>query len=96
MSRVVEVLALLLSLGYRWLEKLDADRAQAFRDSLRDDPLRVLMQQTGGSLPIPSTPTLTSQRIVILDGVRGWWIHERDAATLAQWIYDVTGEGGDE
>lgn len=48
MSRVVEVLALALSLGYRWLEKLDADRAQAFRNSLRDDPLRVLMQQTGG------------------------------------------------
>jgi hypothetical protein len=47
-SRVVEVLAIALSLGYRWLEKLDADRAQAFRDSLRDDPLRVLMQQTGG------------------------------------------------
>lgn len=55
MSRVVEVLALLLSLGYRWLEKLDADRAQAFRDSLRDDPLRVLMQQTGGK---PSDPVL--------------------------------------
>ena len=36
------------SLGYRWLEKLDADRAQAFSDSLRDDPLGVLMQQTGG------------------------------------------------
>nr|DAQ90406.1 MAG TPA: hypothetical protein [Caudoviricetes sp.] len=53
MSRVVEVLALALSLGYRWLEKLDADRAQAFRDSLRDDPLRVLMQQTGGK---PSDP----------------------------------------
>lgn len=52
-SRVVEVIALLLSLGYRWLEKLDADRAQAFRDSLRDDPLRVLMQQTGGK---PSDP----------------------------------------
>lgn len=49
MSRVVEVIALLLSLGYRWLEKLDADRAQAFRD----DPLRVLMQQTGGK---PSDP----------------------------------------
>ena len=48
MSRVVEVLALLLSLGYRWLEKLAADRAQAFSNSLRDDPLRVLMQQTGG------------------------------------------------
>lgn len=48
MSRAVEVLALLLSLGYRWLEKLDADRAQDFRDSLRDDPMRVLMQQTGG------------------------------------------------
>lgn len=53
MSRVVEVIALLLALGYRWLEKLDADRAQAFRDSLRDDPLRVLMQQTGGK---PSDP----------------------------------------
>ena len=53
MSRAVEVLALLLSLGYRWLEKLDADRAQAVRDSLRDDPLRVLMQQTGGK---PSDP----------------------------------------
>lgn len=53
MSRAVEVLALLLSLGYRWLEKLDADRAQALRDSLRDDPLRVLMQQTGGK---PSDP----------------------------------------
>ena len=48
MSRVVEVLALALSLGYRWLEKLSPDRAQAFRDSLRDDPLGVLMQQTGG------------------------------------------------
>lgn len=53
MSRVVEVLAIALSLGYRWLEKLDADRAQAFRNSLRDDPLRVLMQQTGGK---PSDP----------------------------------------
>lgn len=52
-SRVVEVLALLLSLGYRWLEKLDADRAQAFRYSLRDDPLRVLMQQTGGKSSDP-------------------------------------------
>lgn len=48
MSSVVEVLALALSLGYRWLKKLDADRAQAFRDSLHDDPLGVLMQQTGG------------------------------------------------
>lgn len=53
MSSVVEVLALALSLGYRWLEKLDADRAQAFRNSLRDDPLGVLMQQTGGK---PSDP----------------------------------------
>ncbi len=53
MSRVVEVLAIALSLGYRWLEKLDADRAQAFRDSLRDDPLRVLMQQTGGKSSDP-------------------------------------------
>lgn len=55
MSRVVEVLAIALSLGYRWLEKLDADRAQAFpfRDSLRDDPLRVLMQQTGGKTSDP-------------------------------------------
>ena len=53
MSRAVEVLALLLSLGYRWLEKLDADRAQAFSDSLRDDPLRVLMQQTGGKTSDP-------------------------------------------
>lgn len=43
----------------------------------------------GGSLPIPSTPTLTSQKIVVLDGVRGWWIDERDAATLAQWIENV-------
>lgn len=57
MSSVVEVIALLLSLGYRWLEKLDADRAQAFRDSLRDDPLRVLMQQTGGK---PSDPVHAS------------------------------------
>lgn len=47
-SRVVEVLAIALSLGYRWLEKLDADRAQAFRDSLRDDPLRVLMHADRG------------------------------------------------
>ena len=39
MSRAVEVLALLLSLGYRWLERLSPDRAQAFRDSLRDEPL---------------------------------------------------------
>lgn len=53
MSRVVELLALALSLGYRWLEKLDADRAQSFRDSLRDDPLRVLMQQTGGKSSDP-------------------------------------------
>ena len=37
----------------------------------------------------PSTPVLASQKIVVLDGVRGWWIDERDAATLAQWIYDV-------
>ncbi len=43
---------------------------------------------------IPSTPVLTSQKIVVLDGVRGWWIDERDAAVLAQWIYDVTGEDG--
>ena len=38
---------------------------------------------------IPSTPVLTSQKIVVLDGVRGWWIDERDAAVLAQWIHDV-------
>ena len=43
----------------------------------------------------PSTPVLASQKIVVLDGVRGWWIDERDAATLAQWIYDVTGETGE-
>lgn len=53
MSSVVKVLVLALSLGYRWLEKLDADLAKAFRYSLRDDPLRVLMQQTGGK---PSDP----------------------------------------
>ncbi len=38
---------------------------------------------------IPSTPVLTSQKIVVLDGVRGWWIDERDAAVLAQWIHDA-------
>lgn len=48
MSRVVEAIAIILMYGYRWLERLSPDRAQAFRDSLRDDPLRVLMQQTGG------------------------------------------------
>ena len=48
----------------------------------------------GASLPIPSTPTLTSQKIVVLDGVRGWWIDERDAATLAQWIYDIEQAAG--
>lgn len=53
MSRVVEAIAIILMYGYRWLEKLDADRAQAFRYSLRDDPLGVLMQQTGGK---PSDP----------------------------------------
>ena len=39
-------------------------------------------------------PVLKSQKIVILDGVRGWWIDERDAAALAQWIFDVSGESG--
>lgn len=53
MSRVVEAIAIILMYGYRWLERLSPDRAQAFRDSLRDDPLRVLMQQTGGK---PSDP----------------------------------------
>lgn len=94
MSRVVEVIALLLSLGYRWLEKLDADRAQAFAILCVMTLCACSCSRPGGSLPIPSTPTLTSQKIVVLDGVRGWWIDERDAATLAQWIYDVTGEGG--
>lgn len=53
MSRVVEAIAIILMYGYRWLERLSPDRAQAFRNSLRDDPLRVLMQQTGGK---PSDP----------------------------------------
>lgn len=53
MSRVVEAIAIILMYGYRWLERLSPNRAQAFRDSLRDDPLRVLMQQTGGK---PSDP----------------------------------------
>ena len=53
MSRVVEAIAIILMYGYRWLERLSPDRAQAFRDSLRDDPLRVLMQQTVGK---PSDP----------------------------------------
>ena len=48
MSRVVEAIAIILMYGYRWLERLSPDRAQDFRDSLRDDPMRVLMQQTGG------------------------------------------------
>lgn len=48
MSRVVEAIAIILMYGYRWLEKLSPDRAQAFRDSLSDDALGVLMQQTGG------------------------------------------------
>lgn len=48
MSRVVEAIAIILMYGYRWLERLSPDRAQAFRYSLRDDPLGVLMQQTGG------------------------------------------------
>lgn len=46
------------------------------------------------TVSIPSTPVLTSQKIVVLDGVRGWWIDERDAAVLAQWMYNVTGESG--
>ena len=53
MSRVVEAIAIILMYGYRWLERLSPDRAQAFRDSLRDDPLRVLMQQTGGKSSDP-------------------------------------------
>lgn len=48
MSRVVEAIAIILMYGYRWLEKLSPDRAQAFRYSLHDDALGVLMQQTGG------------------------------------------------
>ena len=39
-------------------------------------------------------PVLKSQKIVILDGARGWWIDERDAAALAQWIFDMSGESG--
>ena len=46
------------------------------------------------TVSIPSTPVLTSQKIVVLDGVRGWWIDERDAAVLAWWVYNVTGESG--
>ena len=42
----------------------------------------------------PSVPVLKSQKIVILDDVRGWWIDERDAAALAQWIFDMSGESG--
>lgn len=53
MSRVVEAIAIILMYGYRWLERLSPDRAQAFRNSLRDDPLRVLMQQTGGKSSDP-------------------------------------------
>lgn len=52
----------------------------------------VLKQET--PISPPSTPVLTSQKIVVLDGVRGWWIDERDAAVLAQWIYNVTGDKG--
>lgn len=44
------------------------------------------------TVSIPSTPVLTSQKIVVLDGVRGWWIDERDAAALAWWVYGVTRE----
>lgn len=44
------------------------------------------------TVSIPSTPVLTSQKIVVLDGVRGWWIDERDAAVLAWWVYGVTRE----
>ena len=44
------------------------------------------------TVAIPSTPVLTSQKIVVLDGVRGWWIDERDAAVLAWWVYGVTRE----
>ena len=89
MSRVVEAIAIILMYGYRWLEKLSPDRAQAFRDSLVMTLWGCSCSKPGASLPIPSTPTLTSQKIVVLDGVRGWWIDERDAATLAQWIYDI-------
>ena len=44
---------------------------------------------SGRNSLIPSTPILESQKIVVLDGVRGWWIDERDASSLAQWIHDV-------
>jgi len=44
---------------------------------------------SGRTSLIPSTPILESQKIVVLDGTRGWWIDERDAAALAQWIHDV-------
>lgn len=94
MSRVVEVLALALSSATAGLKSW-------MRIGLRLSAILCVMtlcacscSRPGASLPIPSTPTLTSQKIVVLDGVRGWWIDERDAATLAQWIYDVTGEGG--
>lgn len=42
---------------------------------------------------IPSTPILASIRKVNLDGIDGVWMDDRDAATLAEWIYDIEQSG---
>lgn len=48
MQKFASIIVLLLNIGIRWLDKLDKDRADAFRADVSADPSGVLVQQLSG------------------------------------------------
>lgn len=48
MQKLASIIVLLLNIGIRWLDKLDKDRADAFRADVSTDPSGVLVQQLSG------------------------------------------------
>lgn len=93
MSNITAVILSFLQLALRLLDTVDKAAADDFRRSVALDVLGCSSANWAERTQIPSTPILASIRKVNLDGIDGVWMDDRDAATLAEWIYDVEQSG---
>ena len=93
MSNITAVILSFLQLALRLLDTVDKAAADDFGGLLLLMLLGCSSANWAERTQIPSTPILASIRKVNLDGIDGVWMDDRDAATLAEWIYDVEQSG---
>lgn len=93
MSNITAIILSFLQLALRLLDTVDKPLLTIFGGLLLLMLLGCSSANWAERTQIPSTPILASIRKVNLDRIDGVWMDDRDAATLAEWIYDVEQSG---